>query len=121
MTLTRDFKKTVKARVEHDPAFRDALLNEAVILGSNNIFADLGLPDAEALLAKAGIIREIHHFIARLKITPDIAARHLGMTAADLTSLLKAPSPEYSVEALARILAELGQNNPVHRTTRSTS
>ena len=30
MVLTRSFKDTVKARVERDPAFRDALLTEAV-------------------------------------------------------------------------------------------
>lgn len=30
MALTRSFKDTVKARAERDPAFRDALLTEAV-------------------------------------------------------------------------------------------
>ena len=30
MALTRDFKKTVQARVQADPAFRDALLREGV-------------------------------------------------------------------------------------------
>lgn len=32
MPLTRDFKTTVKARAERDPAFREALLTEAVEL-----------------------------------------------------------------------------------------
>ena len=32
MPLTRDFKTTVKARAERDPAFRKALLTEAVKL-----------------------------------------------------------------------------------------
>jgi len=30
MPLTRSFRDTVKARIERDPAFRDALLTEAV-------------------------------------------------------------------------------------------
>jgi DNA-binding phage protein len=30
MALTRDFKETVRARAERDPAYRDALLIEAV-------------------------------------------------------------------------------------------
>jgi DNA-binding phage protein len=30
MALTRDFKETVKARADRDPAFREALLTEAV-------------------------------------------------------------------------------------------
>ena len=30
MTLTRDFKETIQARVERDPAFREELLKEGV-------------------------------------------------------------------------------------------
>ncbi len=30
MALTRDFRETIKARAERDPAFREALLREAV-------------------------------------------------------------------------------------------
>ena len=30
MALTREFKETVKARAERDPAFREALLTEAI-------------------------------------------------------------------------------------------
>ena len=30
MPLTRDFKETVRARIERDPAFREALLKEGV-------------------------------------------------------------------------------------------
>ena len=30
MTLTRDFKETIQARVERDPAFREALLKEGI-------------------------------------------------------------------------------------------
>ena len=30
MALTREFKATVQARIEHDPAFREALLKEGV-------------------------------------------------------------------------------------------
>jgi DNA-binding phage protein len=32
MTLTRDYKKTIVDRVEHDPAFAKALLDEAATL-----------------------------------------------------------------------------------------
>jgi hypothetical protein len=30
MALTRDFKETVQARAQRDPAFREALLQEAI-------------------------------------------------------------------------------------------
>lgn len=39
MALTRDFKDTIQARVRRDPAFRRALLREAV---ENFISGDLG-------------------------------------------------------------------------------
>ena len=46
MTLTRDFKQTVSERVERDPAFAKALLDEAATL-----FLD-GEPDAARLLLR---------------------------------------------------------------------
>lgn len=36
MALTRDFKATVKERVQRDPAYAAALLNEAISLFLNN-------------------------------------------------------------------------------------
>lgn len=46
MTLTRDFKQTVSERVERDPAFAKALLDEAATL-----FLD-GEPDAACLILR---------------------------------------------------------------------
>ena len=45
MPLTRDFRDTVKARAERDPAFRAALFEEAV-----QAIADGDLPTARVLL-----------------------------------------------------------------------
>lgn len=46
MTLTRDFKKTVVERVERDPAFAKALLDEAASLFLS------GEPDAARLILR---------------------------------------------------------------------
>ena len=46
MALTRDFKKTVAARVQNDPAFAQALLDEAITLFIN------GEPDAAKLILR---------------------------------------------------------------------
>lgn len=46
MTLTRDFKQTVIERVERDPAFAKALLDEAATLFLN------GEPDAARLILR---------------------------------------------------------------------
>ena len=46
MALTRDFKETVVARVQTDPAFAQALLDEAVTLFVN------GEPDTAKLILR---------------------------------------------------------------------
>jgi DNA-binding phage protein len=46
MALTRDFKKTITARVRRDPAFGKALLNEAATLFLN------GEPEAARLILR---------------------------------------------------------------------
>jgi DNA-binding phage protein len=46
MTLTRDFKETVNARVQKDPAFAAALLDEAVSLFLN------GAPETARLILR---------------------------------------------------------------------
>ena len=46
MALTRDFKKTVAARVQNDPAFAQALLDEAITLFIN------GEPDSAKLILR---------------------------------------------------------------------
>ena len=46
MALTRDFKETVAARVQNDPAFAQALLDEAITLFIN------GEPDSAKLLLR---------------------------------------------------------------------
>jgi DNA-binding phage protein len=46
MALTRDFKETVAARVQSDPAFAQALLDEAITLFIN------GEPDSAKLILR---------------------------------------------------------------------
>lgn len=46
MALTRDFKETVAARVQNDPAFAQALLDEAITLFVN------GEPDSAKLILR---------------------------------------------------------------------
>ena len=46
MALTRDFKETVVARVQNDPAFAQALLDEAITLFVN------GEPESAKLILR---------------------------------------------------------------------
>ncbi len=63
MALTRDFKETVKKRVEHDPDVAKALLQEAIdgILDGESITAQLLLLDViNATLGFERLAEEVH-------------------------------------------------------------
>ncbi|MDE5446678.1 XRE family transcriptional regulator [Bradyrhizobium sp. CSA207] len=108
MALTRDFKKVVKARATRDSAFGNALVEEATVtLGSGNIFADLGLPDADRLLLKANLVRELQQLITTHKLTGTAAAKHLGVTPSDLSLPLKGHTHTYSIARLRKLVATI--------------
>lgn len=56
--------------------------------GSGNVFADLGLPDAEKLKIKSGLVIEITKAIRRLKLTQAEAAERMGITQPKVCALL---------------------------------
>lgn len=79
-----------------------------VIRGSGNVFADLGLPDAEAHLLKAGLVTRIDAIIRQRGLTQTKAARLLGLSQPDVSRLLRGDFREYSLERLLRLLTALG-------------
>jgi predicted XRE-type DNA-binding protein len=78
--------------------------------GSGNIFADLGLPDAEDLLLKSKIVVEVHRLIRQRKLTQTVAAKLVGISQPDLSNLLHGRLRGYSVERLMRMLTALNQD-----------
>ena len=48
--------------------------------GSGNVFADLGLPDAEKLKIKTGLVVEIRKAMRSLELTQQGAAKRMGQT-----------------------------------------
>ena len=61
--------------------------------GSGNVFADLGLPDADAHLVKAELVSRIDDIIRRRDITQTEAARLLGLSQPDVSRLLRRRLP----------------------------
>jgi predicted XRE-type DNA-binding protein len=57
--------------------------------GSGNPYADLGLPDAEEMLAKAQLAYEIQKAIESRKLKPQQAAERIGISQAELLDLLQ--------------------------------
>jgi len=84
--------------------------------GSGNIFADLGLPDAEDMLLKSNIVIELRRLMTQRKLTQTAAAKLVGVSQADLSKILRGHFRGYSEAKLMRMLTAFGQD--VEITTR---
>ena len=78
--------------------------------GSGNVFADLGLPDAEAHLLKAQLVTRIEEIIRQRGLKQVEAAKLLGLSQPDVSRLLRGDFREYSMERLLRLLTALGRD-----------
>jgi predicted XRE-type DNA-binding protein len=80
------------------------------VIGSDNVFRDLGFPEAEAqnLLLRSTLMIQIEKHIARLKLTQAQAALHAGLTQPRLNDLLKGKIEKFSLDALVNVAGKLG-------------
>jgi predicted XRE-type DNA-binding protein len=79
-------------------------------VGSGNVFADLGLPDADLLLAKAELARQIGSIIEHRHLTQAQAAQILGIDQPKVSSLLRGRLEGFSMERLTLFLVRLGRD-----------
>jgi predicted XRE-type DNA-binding protein len=79
-------------------------------IGSGNVFADLGLPNPEELLAKAELAHRIHVLVKERKLTQRKAAELLGIDQPKVSSLIRGRLEGFSTERLFRFLNLLDQN-----------
>ena len=77
---------------------------------SGNIFADLGLPNAEELLLKAQIVSEIADVMKSRKLTQSKVATLTGTAQPDLSNLMRGRFKGFSVERLMVMLTGLGRD-----------
>jgi predicted XRE-type DNA-binding protein len=78
--------------------------------GTGNVFADLGLPDAEEALAKAQLASAITDIIEERQLTQGAAARVLGTTQPKVSNLVRGRLEGFSLERLARFLNTLDRD-----------
>ena len=83
---------------------------QAVHKAGDNIFADLGRPDADELLAKAELARTIRQLIVARNLTQVAAAAVLGVAQPDISNLHRGRLSGFSMERLYRFLNSLGQD-----------
>lgn len=76
--------------------------------GSGNVFADLGLADAEKLKIKSGLVIEITKAIRRLKLSQVEAAERMGITQPKVSALLNGEFSNLSERKLMDCLNRLG-------------
>jgi predicted XRE-type DNA-binding protein len=81
-----------------------------VIQEAINIFADLGLPNAEEHLLKAALVVQLKRLIAERELTQTVAAKLIGMKQPDLSKLLRGDFRLVSVEKLMRMLTAFAQD-----------
>ena len=84
--------------------------NVKIERGSGNVFADLGLPDADAHLLKAELVARIEEIIRQRGLKQVEAAKLLGLSQPDVSRLLRGNFREYSMERLLRLLTALGRD-----------
>jgi predicted XRE-type DNA-binding protein len=79
-------------------------------IGSGNIFADLGLPNADEHQLKAALVAQLHRPIRARKLTQSAAAKLVGIKQPDLSNILRGHYQGFSVERLMRMLTAFDQD-----------
>jgi predicted XRE-type DNA-binding protein len=77
---------------------------------SGNVFADMGLPEAEEELTKAQLASHIRQVIKRQRLTQVAAAALMGIDQPKVSALLNGRLANFSSERLMRLLTALGQD-----------
>jgi predicted XRE-type DNA-binding protein len=77
---------------------------------SGNVFADIGLPDAETHLVKAKLAYKIDKLMRERGLRQAEAAALFGVKQPDISRMLHGDFRQFSVERLMRFLVALGQD-----------
>jgi predicted XRE-type DNA-binding protein len=87
---------------------REKMPNREYTPSSGNVFADLNLPQADDLLAKAELTARIIAEIQRRRLTQGQAATILGIDQPKISALKQGKLSGFSIERLMRFLLLLG-------------
>ena len=85
-------------------------INERITTSSGNVFADMGLPDAEELHTKVRLGAAICRIVERRGLTQAQVAAALDINQPKVSALLHYKLEGFSVERLMRFLTALGHD-----------
>ena len=98
-------------RLQAGIQLKSKLMTDArVTRSSGNVFADLGLPDAEELLLKAQVATLIGNRIERLGLSQADAAVRIGTTQPNVSNIVTGRLDRFSLEKLLFFVRGLGQD-----------
>ncbi len=89
---------------------RERVTDIPVTESSGNVFADIGVPEAEEELTKAQLASHIRHVIKRQRLTQVAAAAVMGIDQPKVSALLNGRLANFSSNRLMRLLTALGQD-----------
>lgn len=78
--------------------------------GSGNVFADLGLPNPDEALAKAGLAQAIADTIQRRGLTQDEAAEIMGLDQPKVSAIVRGRLTGFTQDRLTRCILALGND-----------
>jgi len=79
-----------------------------VEISSGNVFADVGLADADKLKIKSGLMIEITKAVRKLELSQEEAGRRMGLPQPKLSGLLRGDFSNVSERKLMDCLNRLG-------------
>jgi predicted XRE-type DNA-binding protein len=88
----------------------EEMSESAVTYGTGDVFHDLGLPDADELLAKSNLAIAIHDTIKQRGLTQVQAAELMGVDQPKVSKIVRGRLSEFSTERLLNYLLHLGLN-----------
>lgn len=74
---------------------------------SGNVFADLGVPDAEDHKLKAGLVSKLASIMKELGLTQTAAAEMTGISQPDLSRVLRGRFRDFSASRLMKAITSL--------------
>lgn len=99
-------------------------MKEKIFVSTDNIFADLGLKNAEELKARSDLMSEVVTIIRKSGLSQKEIAEILEITAPKVSALMTGKINDFSNDTLVRYLTRLGCNVeirviPRHRISRT--
>ena len=89
--------------------------------GGGNVFADLNLPNADAVLVKSELALAIRNIVRARSWTQAEAARTLSIPASDMSDLMRGKLARFGRERLEDFLVRLGFDVQIRLTPKAKS